>query len=235
MSKATLLFASVLGCAAVSLSPLAATAQNNSQSAHKSPTNNASGPQKLVNQSTHVVQRMQQDRNLRPVLARAQGVLIIPNYGKGAFIVGGQGGDGVLLVRENGRWSNPAFYNLAGGSIGAQIGGEGGPIAYILMTPNAVRSLVSNNNVSLNAKAGFTIATWSGKAQGNIGKADVVLWSGAKGALASAAVGASNISQNTAANDQFYRARNLNTVAVLQGRVFNPGAAPLQQQLSAMG
>jgi lipid-binding SYLF domain-containing protein len=232
MSKAKLWLASVLAGAAMTLSPLVAGAQNADQGAHA----NASGPQKLVDQSTQVVQRMQQDQNLRPVLARAQGVLIIPNYSKGAFIVGGKGGEGVLLVHENGgRWSSPAFYGLSGAGIGAQVGGEGGPIAYILMSPNAVRSLVSKNNVSLNANSGFTIATWSGKTQGNIGTADVVLWSGAKGALGSAAVGASNLSQDRAANDQYYRAKNLNTVAVLQGRVSNPGAAPLQQSLSALG
>jgi len=48
-------------------------------------------------------------------------------------------------------------------------------------------------------------------------------------------VGGKTLSQDFAANDQYYRARNLDTVAVLQGRVFNPGAAPLQESLSAFG
>jgi lipid-binding SYLF domain-containing protein len=238
MSKAQLLFASVLGGAALALSPLVAPAQDANQNAGQSAGANASGPQKLVDQSTQVVKRMQQDPDLGALMARAQGVLIIPSYGKGAFVVGAKSGEGVLLVHENGgRWSNPAFYNLAGG---ARIGGELGPIAYILMSPHAVSSLAGAKSVALNANSGFTIATWSkkAKAQGDLGAADMVLWSGAaKGTKPKpgAAAGGNNLSQDFAANEQYYRARNLDAVAVLQGRVSNPGAAPLQESLSAFG
>ena len=75
MSKAKLLFASVLGGAAVALSPLVVAAQNADQNAgqnaDQSASKNAAGPQKLVDQSTNVVQRMQRDPNLRAVIAPA--------------------------------------------------------------------------------------------------------------------------------------------------------------------
>ena len=236
MPKAKLLFASVLGGAAVALCSLIATAQEFSPNAGQSAGHNVSGPQKLVDDSTKVVRRMQKDPKLRALMTRAQGVLIIPNYGKGAFIVGAKSGEGVLLVRETGgRWSNPAFYNLPGG---AEIGGEFGPIAYILMSPHAVRSLTNARNVALNADSGFTLVTWSHKTEDHIGPVDVVLWSGAeKGTKPkpSEAVRGNLLSQDYAANDQYYRARNLDTGAVLQGRVFNPRAAPLQQSLSGLG
>ena len=238
MPKTRFLLASVLAGAAVALSPLVATAQVADQNAGQGVGEHASGPQQLVDQSTQVVKRMQQDPDLGALMARAQGVLIIPNYGKGAFTVGARSGEGVLLVHENsGRWSNPAFYTLAGGG---QIGGEVGPIAYILMSPHAVSSLAGAQNVALNPHAGLTIATWSKKTKtkSDLGAADIVLWSGAaKGTKPkpSVAVGGKSLSQDFAANDQYYRARNLDTVAVLQGRVFNPGAAPLQESLSAFG
>jgi len=236
MPKARLLFASVLGGAAVALSPLVAATQVADQNVDQGVSNNASGPQKLVDQSAQVVKRMQQDPDLRALLTRAQGVLIIPNYGKGAFVIDAKSGEGVLLVHESGgRWSNPAFYNLPGG---AEIGGEFGPIAYILMSPHAVRSLTNARNVALNADSGFTLVTWSHKTEDHIGPVDVVLWSGAeKGTKPkpSEAVRGNLLSQDYAANDQYYRARNLDTGAVLQGRVFNPRAAPLQQSLSGLG
>jgi lipid-binding SYLF domain-containing protein len=231
----------VLGGAAAALSPLVAATQEASQNVDQSAADHASGPQKLVDESTEVVKHMQQDPDLGALLARAQGVLIVPKYGKGAFVVGARSGEGVLLVHENGgRWSNPAFYNLAGG---AQIGGEVGPIAYILMSPHAVGGLAGAKTVALNPKAGFTIATWSKQTKGDItkgdiGAADVVLWSGAAKwtkPKPDVTVSGKTLTQDFAANDQYYRARNLDTVAVLQGRVFNPGAAPLQEQLSAFG
>jgi lipid-binding SYLF domain-containing protein len=231
VSRIKLSLVAALAGAVVVSSPLVSAAQNAGGNTSQS---NASGPQGVVDHSIGVVHRMEGDPHLRALLARSKGVLILPGYGKGAFVVGSKGGEGVLLAHQNGRWSDPAFYGLAGGSIGVQAGGEGGPIAYILMSDNAINSFTSKHNVSLSANAGLTIVTWSGKAQGNIGKADVVLWSGAKGALAGASVGVTDISQDTSANDQYYRGRNVNTVAILQGRVSrNPGAAPLQQSLPA--
>jgi hypothetical protein len=53
-------------------------------------------------------------------------------------IVGGQGGGGVLLIRRNDTWSNPAFYTRGGASIGAQLGGRSGSTALLLMNDKAV-------------------------------------------------------------------------------------------------
>lgn len=61
----------------------------------------------------------------RNVLARAQGVAIIPDTFRGGLLLGGQRGHGVLSVRtDGGGWSNPSFVTLTAGSIGWQIGAE---------------------------------------------------------------------------------------------------------------
>ena len=60
-------------------------------------------------------------------VTRAYGLLIIPELVKGGFIVGAEAGFGVFMVRgSDGTWSAPAFYTLAAGSIGLQIGGQVG-------------------------------------------------------------------------------------------------------------
>lgn len=71
----------------------------------------------------------------RDILKNAWAVVVFPGVLKGAFIIGGQGGKGVVVRKlPNGTWSAPAFLNLTGGSIGPQIGGQ--KIDYILVVRN---------------------------------------------------------------------------------------------------
>ena len=61
---------------------------------------------------------------LQQNIGRAKAVLIVPEIVKAGFIVGGSGGRGLLVSRENGtgKWVGPAFYTLATASIGFQAG-----------------------------------------------------------------------------------------------------------------
>src|SRR5262249_48748564 len=52
---------------------------------------------------------------------RSKAIVIFPSLVKGGVVIGGEGGDGVLVVRDPSRgWSDPAFYTLAAGSLGLQ-------------------------------------------------------------------------------------------------------------------
>ncbi|MFM7630931.1 MAG: lipid-binding SYLF domain-containing protein, partial [Alphaproteobacteria bacterium] len=56
-------------------------------------------------------------------LKESKAVIIVPSFYKGGLIVGGSGGTGVSLGRlEDGSWSYPGFVDIAGGSLGLQIG-----------------------------------------------------------------------------------------------------------------
>src|SRR5688572_19427467 len=57
----------------------------------------------------------------RDLLNRAEAVAVFPGVLKAGFIVGGRGGRGVISRRVADGWSAPAFFNLAGGSVGLQI------------------------------------------------------------------------------------------------------------------
>ena len=54
---------------------------------------------------------------------KARGILISPQVLKGAFIIGGSGGSGVLLARQKseGPWAGPAFYTNGEARFGLQI------------------------------------------------------------------------------------------------------------------
>jgi len=59
----------------------------------------------------------------RELLEGAEAVAVCPGVLKAAFVVGGRKGDCVISRRTQKRqWGAPVFYNLAGGSFGAQIG-----------------------------------------------------------------------------------------------------------------
>ena len=58
------------------------------------------------------------------VAAKATCVLVVPGYKKGAFIVGGQYGQGLATCRNHHRWSAPVFVQITGASFGFQVGGQ---------------------------------------------------------------------------------------------------------------
>src|SRR5437773_1279936 len=56
------------------------------------------------------------------LLAEAHGVAIIPDVIKLGFVVGGQHGKGVVVIRErDGSWRAPLFITITSGSIGWQV------------------------------------------------------------------------------------------------------------------
>lgn len=79
----------------------------------------------------------------KALLKEAKGVMIFPSVIKGAFIVGGEAGSGVMLTRApNGAWSYPAFYHMASASFGLQIGGQETRFLLILMNDKAVNRML---------------------------------------------------------------------------------------------
>ncbi len=65
----------------------------------------------------------------------SKGMLVMPNVKKGAFIVGGEYGEGALRVGGK----SVDYYNTISGSIGFQIGGQSKDIILLFMTDAALR------------------------------------------------------------------------------------------------
>src|SRR5436305_14579380 len=85
------------------------------------------------------------DRSIpRDLLDRAEAVAVFPGVIKAGFIVGGRGGSGVISRRVANGWSAPAFFDLAGGSIGLQIGASSTDFILLFMNENAVESLLGD-------------------------------------------------------------------------------------------
>ena len=73
---------------------------------------------------------------------KAKGILVFPNVVKAGFIVGGQGGDGVLLVNNK----RVAYYNTAAVSVGLQAGAQSFGYALFFMSDKVLKDFQASKN-----------------------------------------------------------------------------------------
>jgi lipid-binding SYLF domain-containing protein len=96
------------------------------------------------------------------VLAKAQAVVIIPDAVKLGLIGGVRSGRGVALLRlPDDSWGFPQPVNLAGGSLGLQVGVEDVDMVLVFMTKRSAEGLASGK---------FTIGTDASASAGPIGR-----------------------------------------------------------------
>ena len=96
----------------------------------------------------------------REAMAKAHAVAVFPGVVKGALLIGGTSGDGVVTVRRpDGTWSPPAIFRMSGGSLGLQIGAEVMDVVLLIMTPKGLHGLLSSEftlGADMSAAAGPT-------------------------------------------------------------------------------
>ncbi|MGB8508825.1 MAG: lipid-binding SYLF domain-containing protein, partial [Pyrinomonadaceae bacterium] len=81
----------------------------------------------------------------RDLLDKSEAVVVCPNVIKAALVVGGQKGDCIISRRTLKRgWGTPVYYNMAGGSFGAQIGGSSTDYVLLLMNDSALKGLMED-------------------------------------------------------------------------------------------
>jgi lipid-binding SYLF domain-containing protein len=185
-----------------------------------------------VNKAVQVVHRMQANPEMRALLQRSKGVFVVPRYGEAALGVGARGGAGVLLVRNGNTWSNPAFYNMGGISVGLQAGAQGGAIALVLNDQKALNSFMQNNKFSVGADADLTLVDWSKKGAGSAGWGNITAWSDTEGLFGGAAINVTDIDYDEDETCGYYR-RQVAARDVLSGKVSNPHADMLRQALAS--
>lgn len=113
-------------------------------------------PEQKLDDATSVLQQFVNipENAIPPALLRqAYGIAVIPSVFKIGFIGGVQRGKGVLSVRTpDGKWSNPAFITLTGGSVGFQAGVSSTDIILVFKSQRSV-DRIANGQFSLGADA----------------------------------------------------------------------------------
>lgn len=187
-----------------------------------------------LNRAIAVIHQMERDRRLAALLYKSRGVFVVPDSVRVAVGVGARGGAGVLLVRRADGWGTPAFYNMAGVTLGAQLGAEGGALAFILNDQKALNGFMQDNKFSLNADAGLTVVDWSKKGEGSLGWGDITAWADTEGLFGGATIAITDIRYDSAETAAYYR-KPVSARDVVAGRIGNPRAAELREALANTG
>ncbi|MEK6281797.1 MAG: lipid-binding SYLF domain-containing protein [Acidobacteriota bacterium] len=143
----------------------------------------------------------------KELLDKAEAIAVFPGVIKAAFIFGGRGGQGVISKRVKGGWSAPAFFNLSGGSFGAQIGAQKNDYVFLIMNEDGVKGLLEDK---------FEMGGEAGLVAGPVGRevaastnttldAGILSYSRSKGAFIGAALKGVAITPDNDLNRAVYR------------------------------
>lgn len=142
------------------------------------------------------------------LLAKSEGIVIVPGMLKGGFVIGAKHGRGVVVVRDqNANWQMPQFITVTGGSVGWQAGIQATDLVLVFMTKKSVQGLLTGK---------FTIGADASAAAGPVGReasastdarlqAEIYSYSRSRGLFAGLSVDGSKINIDGNANAVYYR------------------------------
>lgn len=223
--RTSLMGATALLAAAMLEMPMAAQAQTSQQV--------------TVDGARKVLADLRHDKafgNAVQLMRQAKAVFIVPKLVKGGFFIGGEGGNGVLMVRKHSGWSDPGFYALGAASFGLQAGLEQSEVIMLIMTQKGLDGVL-RDQFKIGAQAGISVVTLGSGVEGAIGGAslpDVVVWSSSTGLYGGLTVDGSVIKSEPNMDAEFY-GRPVTPKDVLFGSLTSPHAALLRKDMASFG
>ena len=157
-------------------------------------------------------------------LYRAKGLMVIPTFYKGGFIIGASGGKGVMLARDrsNGEWLGPVFYSVGGVSLGLQAGGQSSEIVLMVMTDKGLDAMLSTK-VHLGANA--SVAAGPVGTGAEAGLVDVYSFARSKGAFVGVSLEGAVMTTSDKRNAAYY-GKAVSPISVLVTRHYAPVTPP---------
>src|SRR6516225_809861 len=156
------------------------------------------------------------------LLERAYGIAVFPDLTKAAFFFGGRRGHGALVVRDKqGRFSNPVFVTMTGGSFGWQWGVQLTDIVLVFTTPKGIEG-INGGKVTLGAGASVAagpVGRQASAATDVTFRAEVYSYSRSKGVFAGLALDGTVITIDDKANAAFYKKPGVTAGDILAGNV----------------
>ncbi len=201
-------------------------------SAIVAPSLHAQAPEKLVHRIDAAHEILHQLMNTPDkgipldIAASAQCVIVIPSFKKGAFVFGGEYGQGVATCRTARGWSAPVFVQMAGGSFGFQIGGQSTDLVLIGRTHKSLDHLLKDK-VKLGGDAsvaGGPVGRSSQASTTELANAEFLSYSRNQGLFAGIDLQGDEVNQNVKDTREFY-GHDISFEKVLSGAIPTPHAA----------
>jgi lipid-binding SYLF domain-containing protein len=156
------------------------------------------------------------------LLERAYGIAVIPDVTKVAWFLGGRRGHGVLVVRDkDGRFCDPVFVTLTGGSFGLQWGVQSTDIVLVFTTPKGIEG-INGGKVTLGADAAVAAGPVGRQASAGTDasfKAEVYSYSRSRGAFIGIALDGGAMNIDDKANAAFYNKPGVVAADIMSGSV----------------
>jgi lipid-binding SYLF domain-containing protein len=194
--------------------------------------------QQLVDKARLTVEAFAMDPqhdDIRQWVSSGKGIFIVPQLLRGAFVFGGTGGGGILLVRDekSREWSQPAFYNIGAVSFGLQAGADTSELIVVVRTQKGLEEFY-RSDFKLGADVGVSVGPLgSSAAMGGIA-ADLVSFGRSKGAFMGMALDGAMIAVSDDSNSMYYGKAVRPTDILLKKSVMNPASAELRSAITAL-
>jgi len=201
--------------------------------ASPSPAAGPSQQQQLVDKSRLTLESFAADPGMQDALKNlsqeARALFIIPQFMRGAFIFGGAGGSGVLLVRDDktGKWGVPVFYNIGSASFGLQAGADVSEMVLVVRTKKGLEEFYSND-FKLGANAGIAAGPVGVGASAHGIAADIIAYAKKKGAFGGLAVEGAFVSVSNESNRAYYGKSVTPADLIVKKEVGNPKSIDLR-------
>lgn len=163
--------------------------------------------------------KAQGDSIPREVFQQAKGLVVMWII-KAGFIVAGEGGDGLVVMREGKKWSHPSAISAAGAGVGFQAGGSSQDYVLLLNTEEAVKQFTQKGNYTSSAEVEGTAGPVGRELSAGVAtvNADVYTYSFTKGLFGGVSLSGLGYGSADDTNENFYGQR-LDPKAILYGKV----------------
>lgn len=140
------------------------------------------------------------------LIAHAKAIAVFPQVIKASFVVGGEGGRGVVSRRTSQGWSDPVFFRAGGGSVGWQIGASATDFVLLFMNDDAVSHLMKDK-FELGAEAGVAggpVGREAGAGTDALMHAEILSYSRSRGLFAGVSLKGVVVQPEDALNEAVY-------------------------------
>ena len=162
------------------------------------------------------------------LLSKAEGIAVIPHVVKGAFMVGGRFGKGLVSARrDDGTWSAPVYVDIGGASYGFQIGVEATDLVLVFVEKGGLEALLKDK---LELGGNATIAAGPLGRKASVGTnvtldSAIYSYSRTKGVFAGVSLEGAVLNVDGSANQEIY-GKEMTADQILNGKdVATPKAA----------